>query len=41
MGASDVPVPAGETIIRQGDTGDRYYAIADGTVEVLRDERRA
>ena len=36
-GASDVSVSAGETIIRQGDTGDRYYAIADGTVEVLRD----
>ena len=36
--ASDVSVPAGETIVRQGEPGDRYYAIADGTVEVLRDD---
>ena len=36
-GAVDIAVPAGETIIRQGDHGDRYFAIADGTVEVLKD----
>ena len=36
-GAIDVAVPAGEAIIREGDVGDRYFAIADGTVEVLRD----
>jgi hypothetical protein len=36
-GAVDIVVPAGETIIHQGDHGDRYFAIADGTVEVLRD----
>ncbi len=36
--ASSVLVPAGETIVRQGEPGDRYYAIADGTVEVLRDD---
>lgn len=39
-GAIDVAVPAGEMIIRQGDAGDRYFAIADGTVEVLRDGTR-
>jgi len=39
-GATEVSVPAGETIIRQGDAGDRYFAIADGTVEVLHDGTR-
>ena len=28
---------AGSTIVRQGDLGDRYYAIADGSVDVTRD----
>ncbi|MGA2530109.1 MAG: MFS transporter [Acidimicrobiales bacterium] len=34
-----VPVRAGpgEVVIRQGDPGDRYYLIADGTLEVSRD----
>ena len=36
--ALDVSVPAGQAIVRQGEPGDRYYAIADGTVEVLRDD---
>jgi len=39
-GATNVQVPAGESIIRQGDLGDRYYAIADGRVEILRDGTR-
>ena len=33
--AVDVPMSAGETIVQEGEVGDRYYAIADGTVEVL------
>jgi hypothetical protein len=32
--ATPLAVPAGRTIFREGDPGDRYYAIADGTVEV-------
>jgi Cyclic nucleotide-binding domain/Major Facilitator Superfamily len=36
--ASEVSVPAGETIVSQGEPGDRYYVIADGQVEVLRDD---
>ena len=36
--AEDVIASAGEIIVLQGEPGDRYYAIADGTVEVLRDE---
>ena len=39
-GATELAVPAGETIVRQGDAGNRYYAIADGTVDVVRDGRR-
>jgi hypothetical protein len=35
--AANVHVPAGEAIIRQGEPGDRYYAIADGAVEVRKD----
>jgi hypothetical protein len=33
-------VPARAPIVRQGEPGDRYYAIADGTVEVIKDGRR-
>ena len=33
-------VPAGTVVIRQGDPGDLFYAIADGEVEVVRDGNR-
>ena len=33
-------VAAGASIVRQGEPGDRYYAIADGTVEVVKDGSR-
>jgi len=42
LARSLVPVTAaaGDVIIRQGEEGDRYYAIATGEVEVLVDEAR-
>jgi MFS family permease len=38
-GVIEVPVAGGTSILKQGETGDRYYAIADGTVEVTIDGR--
>ncbi|MDX6539511.1 MAG: hypothetical protein QOI71_1121 [Gaiellales bacterium] len=32
-----VELPAGTVVMRMGDVGDRFYAIADGEVEVSRD----
>jgi hypothetical protein len=34
-----VHLPAGAVLIRQGETGDAYYAIAAGELDVLRDGR--
>jgi len=36
--ASTIAVPAGEPIIRRGEIGDRFYAILEGEVEVLRSD---
>jgi MFS family permease len=33
---TELSVPAGQVVVREGDVGDRYYAIADGEVEVTR-----
>jgi len=34
-----IGVPAGQVLFRQGDPGDRYYVIEQGTVDVVGDGR--
>jgi MFS family permease len=34
--AVHLAVPAGEVVIREGDPGDRFYAVADGTFTIVR-----
>ncbi len=36
LNATEVDVPAGAAIVREGEPGDCYYAIANGSVDVLR-----
>jgi hypothetical protein len=36
-----LPVAAGTEVVQQGDLGDRFYVIADGEFEVVRDARVA
>jgi CRP-like cAMP-binding protein len=35
-----IHVPVGSVVIKQGDAGDRFYAIVEGAVQVLEDGRR-
>jgi MFS family permease len=39
LALEEVRVPAGEEIVRQGETGDRFYLIGDGTMDVIVDGR--
>ena len=36
LGAIEVPVRAGQVVLREGDRGDRFYAIEEGSLEVTR-----
>jgi len=36
----EVRVPAGQEIVRQGDSGDRYFLVEDGTLDVSVDGRQ-
>jgi hypothetical protein len=38
--ATPLDVPAGEVIVRRGDTGDSFFLIADGEVEIVEYQRR-
>ncbi len=38
--AREVDVAAGEVVINAGDAGDRFYAIVDGSFEIVREGRR-
>ena len=35
--ADEIVVEPGEIVIRQGEPGDRYYIVADGTLEIARE----
>jgi hypothetical protein len=39
LSLEQVDVPAGTVLVREGDPGDFYYAIGDGTVEIQQDGR--
>lgn len=38
-GLEPVAVPAGATVFRRGDVGDRYYVVESGRVDVIADDR--
>ena len=39
LNVADVRVPAGQAVFHQGDSGDRFYVIEDGEVDVIGDDR--
>src|SRR3954452_8138579 len=38
--ATDRKVPAGKTVIREGEKGDRFFVVVDGAVRVTRNGRK-